>query len=49
MHHCKNLDEFHDVVFKVDDAIIKANSVVLCARSEYFRNMLQRESLKFSE
>ena len=32
MNQCKNLDEFHDIVFLVDDTLIKANSLVLMAR-----------------
>ena len=40
MNQCKNLDEFHDIVFKTGDTLIKANSTVLKARSEYFRSML---------
>jgi len=29
LNQCKNLDSFYDVVFVVEDACIKANSLVL--------------------
>jgi hypothetical protein len=53
MLQCRNLDEFHDIVFSVDGSYIKANSIVLSARSEYFSSMLSkkyqfRESKKLS-
>jgi hypothetical protein len=40
MNQCKNLDDFHDILFQVDDSHIKANSVVLKARCPYFHSML---------
>lgn len=40
MAFCANLDEFFDVVFNLENkCYIKGNSVVLGARSEYFRAM----------
>ncbi len=44
----RHLDEFNDVVFSLKDSIVKANSVVLSKRSEYFRSMLAHNS-KFKE
>ena len=43
MNQCKNLDEFHDLIFYVDDTLIKANSLILVTRCEYFRNMLSSQ------
>ena len=40
MNQCKNLDEFHDIVFYVDDTLIKANSLILTTRCDYFKSML---------
>ena len=40
MNQCKNLDEFYDIVFRVGDTMIKANSTVLKVRSKYFESML---------
>jgi hypothetical protein len=45
MSQCKNLDEFYDIVFVVEDAQIRANSLVLMQRCPYFNTML---SAKFS-
>lgn len=43
MAFCANLDEFFDVVFNLENkCYIKGNSVVLRARSEYFRAMFDR-------
>ena len=40
MRTCMNLDEFYDVVFKIDNKLfIKGNSQILKQRSEYFRAM----------
>ena len=51
MNQCKNLDEFYDILFLVEDTLIKANSLVLSARCPYFKSMLSskymfRESKK---
>lgn len=43
MNQCKNLDDFYDILFLVDDTLIKANSLVLSARSPYFKSMLSRK------
>lgn len=44
-----NLDEFFDVVFQIENQFyIKGNSVVLSARSEYFKAMFNPEH-KFRE
>lgn len=43
MNQCKNLDEFHDIVFLVEDTLIKANSLVLKARCQYFQSMLNKK------
>lgn len=40
MNNCKNLDEFYDIVFLVEDTYIKANSLILQTRCEYFKSML---------
>lgn len=40
MNQCKNLDDFYDILFLVDDTLIKANSLVLSARCPYFKSML---------
>jgi hypothetical protein len=40
MNNCKNLDEFYDIVFLVEDTYIKANSLILQSRCEYFKSML---------
>lgn len=45
MNNCKNLDEFYDIVFLVDDTYIKANSLILQTRCDYFKSML---SFKYS-
>lgn len=42
MNICKNLDEFYDVVFDVDGALTKGNSIVLASRCEYFKTMFSR-------
>ena len=40
MRTSMNLDEFYDVVFKIDNKLyIKGNSQILKQRSEYFRAM----------
>jgi len=40
MRTSMNLDEFYDVVFKIDNKLyIKGNSQILKERSEYFRAM----------
>jgi hypothetical protein len=43
MNQCKNLDEFYDILFLVEDTLIKANSLVLSARCPYFKSMLSRK------
>src|SRR3569833_1740627 len=43
MNQCKNLDEFHDIVFYVEDTLIKANSLILMSRCNYFRHMLSHK------
>lgn len=48
MNQCKNLDEFYDIVFRVGDTLIKANSTVLKVRSKYFESMLSSK-YKFRE
>lgn len=48
MKLCMHIDEFFDVVFSVDKSLIKANSVVLKHRSEYFQAMFS-SSNKFRE
>lgn len=40
MNQCKNLDEFYDILFHVEDTLIKANTLVLSARCPYFKSML---------
>lgn len=40
MNQCKNLDEFYDILFHVEDTLIKANTIVLSARCPYFNSML---------
>jgi hypothetical protein len=40
MNQCKNLDEFHDVVFWVEDTLIKTNSLEFTSRYQYFKSML---------
>lgn len=40
MNQCKNLDDFHDIVFYVEDSLIKANSTILMTRCDYFKHML---------
>jgi hypothetical protein len=45
MNQCKNLDEFYDIVFLVEETLIKANSLVLMVRCPYFKSML---STKYS-
>ncbi len=42
------LDEFYDVIFEVENSFIKGNSLILQARSLYFRKMFSREN-KFNE
>jgi hypothetical protein len=45
MGKCRNLDFFYDVIFHLDEGkMIKVNSLVLQARSEYFRSMLNPAS-----
>tara|TARA_B110000285_G_C14830743_1_gene470765 strand:- start:478 stop:720 length:243 start_codon:yes stop_codon:yes gene_type:complete len=45
MKFCMNLDEFFDVVFNLENKFfIKGNSVVLRARSDYFKAMFDTES-----
>lgn len=40
MGKCRNLDSFYDVIFELDGGnLIKANSLVLFARSDYFKTM----------
>jgi hypothetical protein len=40
MGKCRNLDFFSDVVFHLDEGkMLRVNSLVLQARSEYFRSM----------
>lgn len=48
MNQCRNLDEFFDVLFLVDDTLIKTNSTVLSQRCAYFKSMLS-QSYDFSE
>lgn len=43
MNQCKNLDEFFDILFLVEETLIKANSLVLSARCPYFKSMLSRK------
>ncbi|CDW71485.1 kelch repeat [Stylonychia lemnae] len=43
MNQCKNLDEFYDVLFHVEDTLIKANTIVLSARCPYFNSMLSSQ------
>jgi len=43
MNQCKNLDEFYDTVFMVEDTMIRANSLILTTRSAYFKNMLSKQ------
>ncbi len=43
MNQCKNLDEFHDIIFNVDNTLIKANSLILVTRCSYFRHMLSNK------
>ena len=40
MNQCKNLDDFYDVLFLVEDTLIKANRLVLSTRCPYFASML---------
>jgi BTB/POZ domain len=40
INQCKNLNDFFDVLFMVDDTLIKGNSLILKARSPYFAAML---------
>lgn len=48
MQVCSNLDEFYDVVFRVDNCDIMAYSHVLKARSSYFEAMLSTHN-RFKE
>jgi len=48
MNQCKNLDEFYDIVFLVEDTYIKANSLILMTRCPYFKSMLSTK-YAFSE
>ena len=48
MTQCRNLDEFYDVLFFVEDTLITTNSIVLTHRCAYFRNMLSK-SYDFTE
>jgi hypothetical protein len=43
MNQCKNLDDFYDILFLVEDTLIKANSLVLSARCPYFKSMLSQK------
>lgn len=36
INQCKNLNDFYDVLFLIDDTLIKGNSLILRARSPYF-------------
>jgi hypothetical protein len=45
MSQCKNLDDFYDIVFVVEDSQVRANSLVLMQRCPYFNTML---SAKFA-
>jgi hypothetical protein len=38
----KNLDDFYDILFLVEDTLIKANSLILRTRCPYFAAMLSR-------
>ena len=40
INQCKNLNDFYDVLFLIDDTLIKGNSLILRARSPYFKAML---------
>lgn len=48
MNQCRNLDEFFDVLFLVEDTLITTNSLVLAHRCAYFKSMLSK-SYDFSE
>lgn len=48
MNQCKNLDDFYDILFMVEDTLIKANSLVLKTRCPYFASMLSSD-YNFSE
>ena len=36
-----NLDEFYDVLIQVESSFIKAHSIVLAARSDYFKGLFE--------
>jgi hypothetical protein len=40
VNQCKNLNDFYDVLFLVEDTLVKGNSLVLQARCPYFKAML---------
>ena len=40
INQCKNLNDFYDVLFLIDDTLIKGNSLIMRARSPYFAAML---------
>jgi hypothetical protein len=48
MRICMNIDEFFDIVFHVDNSYIKAHSLILKSRSQYFAAMLNKHN-NFSE
>jgi hypothetical protein len=48
INQCKNLLDFYDVLFLVEDTLIKGNSLVLKTRCPYFANMLS-SSYRFRE
>lgn len=48
MNQCKNLDEFYDCLFLVDETLIKANSLILSTRCPYFKSMFSAK-YAFSE
>ena len=39
LSRCKHIDEFHDVVFEIEGTYVKAYSIVLSARCDYFKGM----------
>ena len=45
MSKCRNLDVFFDVVFELEDeSLIRANSAILQARSDYFKAMYSQKN-----
>ena len=42
MNQCRFLDEFYDILFMIEDTLIKANSLVLATRCPYFKSMLNQ-------